>query len=145
MICLVCSSEGIYEKFEYTMSRKSKNGQYNGQKKKGKRTHSELQSTTQKTNDCATRIPQRKKTQWKATVLCVIFSNEVFLKFTQLIKIKCHFFGLTDITYRNTGTCGFDILLVIPTNSQIRIWIVMYGYLVSNWYATCAEHFHLEI
>jgi len=145
----VCSSEGIYEKLEYTkevnMSCKSKNGQYNGQKKKGKRTNSELQNTTQKTNDWATRTTQRKNKQWKPTVLCVLFSNEVFLKFTHLIKIKCHFFGQMDITYRNTGTCGFDILLVIPTKSQIRIWIVVCGYLGSNRYATCAEHFHLEI
>ena len=82
MICLVCSSEGIYEKFEYTtevtMSRKSKNGQYNGQKKKGKRTHSELQSTTQKTNDLATRIPHRKKLSERQQFYALFFQMRYF-------------------------------------------------------------------
>ena len=42
-------------------SRKSKERQYNGQKKKDKRTKNNIQNTTQKTKDRATLTPQKTR------------------------------------------------------------------------------------
>jgi len=42
-----------------TRSRKSKDSQYNAEKKKDKMTNNDIQYTAQKTKDWATRIPQK--------------------------------------------------------------------------------------
>jgi ribosomal protein L44E len=57
--------EYTWEKFEdskaVTRSRKSKDRQYNDQAKKYKRTNNDLQNTTKKTEDWATRTPLKPR------------------------------------------------------------------------------------
>jgi len=54
-------------------SRKSKKGrQYNGQKKKYKRTNNDLQNTTQKTNDRATRTPLKTKVELRCSRMVAV-------------------------------------------------------------------------
>jgi hypothetical protein len=60
------------------MAKRQKNRQYNGQKKKAKRINNDLQHTTQKTKDQATRIQintqvLRKVQQFLLHIVYVIF------------------------------------------------------------------------
>ena len=59
MLCLI--QEKFHDTKEVIRSRKSKDRQYNGQKKKDKRPNNDLQTITQKTKVRATRTPIKNR------------------------------------------------------------------------------------